>query len=200
MEYQNSSNETEYVEKTKQTKYSKKNLIISFLIGVIIGAGGYYLVINSKVLNITKKKDTDTKKEVTNTVANDKEIKNTTNNKTNVIVVDKKVSSKSSITVSDQPAGLRVVVDSVTLEGSGWIAIHEDNDGKLGNILGAQRFDAGTYKGLVDLLRNTVEGGVYYAVLYSDNGDNLFDHKKDAIVTDKSGKVVKSTFNAIRIR
>jgi hypothetical protein len=200
MEYQNNTNETEYVEKTRQPSYTKKNLIISFIIGAIIGAGGYYLVVNSKVLNVKSSKKTEIKKDTGNTITNTKNKDTKDKNTKNVITVDKKISSVSSIVVKDQPAGLRVVIDSVTLEGSGWVAIHEDRDGELGNILGAQRFDAGTYKGLVDLLRNTVEGGVYYAVIYSDDGDNLFDHKKDSLVTGKDGNVVKSTFNAIRIR
>jgi len=186
------TNETEYVEKSRHSNYTKGNLIITFLIGAIIGAGVYYLIDTSGSLNSTKKENIDTEKEVV--------IKKEDDINTNVIVVDKKVSSESSIVVKDQIAGLRVVIDSITLEGSGWVAVHEDVDGELGNILGAQRFDAGTYKGLVDLLRNTVEGGVYHAVLYSDDGDSVFDHKKDSLITDENGNIIEAEFNAVRIR
>jgi len=186
------TNETEYVEKSRNSNYTRGNLIIAFLIGAIIGAGVYYLIDTSEALNFTKKRDIDTEKEVV--------IEKKDDSDTNVIVIDKKVSSESSIVVKDQIAGLRVVIDSITLEGSGWVAVHEDVDGELGNILGAQRFDAGTYKGLVDLLRNTVEGGVYHAVLYSDDGDKVFDHKKDFLLTDENGNTIESEFNAVRIR
>jgi len=196
MENTNYTNETEYAGSSKQSSYTKGNLLIAFLMGIVIGAGGYYLVGNSDSLKLTRKKDADTEKEAKQDVIK----KGDNGSGANVVVVDKKVSLGSSVVVNNQPAGLRVVIDSVTLDSSGWVAIHEDIEGELGNILGAQRFDAGTYKGLVDLLRNTVEGGVYYAVLYTDDGDSMFDHKKDALMANESGEAIKSKFNAVRIR
>lgn len=78
---------------------------------------------------------------------------------------------KSVILVDDQPAGNKVVITFLNLEKESWVAINEDKGGKPGNILGAQKFPAGkTEKGEVELLRNTVPGKIYYAIVRSDDG------------------------------
>ncbi len=102
-----------------------------------------------------------------------------------------------SVSVMNQAAGLNVVVDSVTLASSGWVAIHENQDGQPGNILGAQRFDAGTYSGAVELLRETVPGGSYYAMLHRDNGDGAFSPSSDAPVLGADGRAITAAFAAL---
>jgi hypothetical protein len=103
----------------------------------------------------------------------------------------------TNVIVSDQNAGLLVLLDKVSLEGSGWVAIHEDNNGVLGNILGAQLFDAGiATNGTVSLLRTTEPGKTYYAVVYTDDGDRMFDRTKDVRLS-KDGKEVLTTFKTI---
>ena len=102
---------------------------------------------------------------------------------------------KNAIVVEDQAPGNQVVISTAALEeGGGWVAIHEDRDGKPGNILGAQFFPAGeTRNGFVDLLRPTVKG-VYYAMLHRDDGDHQFDLSKDAPITDTTGSVIMMRF------
>lgn len=103
----------------------------------------------------------------------------------------------NAVAVNDQAPGLRVAVAMVTLARDGWVVIHEDRDGKPGNILGAQRFGSGANQsGSVDLLRSTEEGRVYYAMLHSDDGDRAFDHAKDLPLTDPQGNVILMRFVA----
>lgn len=101
---------------------------------------------------------------------------------------------KNAIVVSDQAPGNTVVVSQVVFEKTGWAVVHEDRDGAPGNILGAQRFEAGTSKGTIELLRGTVEGGKYYVMLHSDNGDGTFDHKVDLPIKDSDGNVIMGIF------
>jgi len=85
----------------------------------------------------------------------------------------------------------------VMLEKDGWVAIHEDNGGKPGKILGAQLFSAGKHDaGTVDLLRATTAGGVYYAMLHVDDGDHAFDALKDMPVSGADGNPVMAKFTA----
>ncbi|KKW21517.1 MAG: hypothetical protein UY71_C0028G0002 [Parcubacteria group bacterium GW2011_GWB1_52_7] len=102
---------------------------------------------------------------------------------------------KNAIAVEDQAPGNQVTISTAVFgEGGGWVAIHEDREGKPGNILGAQVFPAGeTRDGFVDLLRPTVRG-VYYAMLHRDDGDRQFDHAKDAPITDNTGSVIMMRF------
>lgn len=101
----------------------------------------------------------------------------------------------NAVAVNDQTPGLQVAVAMVTLARDGWVVIHEDHDGKPGNILGAQRFNAGANQsGMVDLLRATEKEKVYYAILHNDDGDRAFDHAKDLPLTDPQGNVILMRF------
>lgn len=104
-------------------------------------------------------------------------------------------SGGNTIAVENQPAGDSIRIQSARFgAGGGWVAIHEDRDGKPGNVLGAQFYAAGETKGgLVDLLRPTVKG-TYYAMLHHDDGDHQFDFTKDFPMTDASGKPVMAGF------
>lgn len=100
--------------------------------------------------------------------------------------------------IVEQPAGNTVVVSMASLAISGWVAVHESGaNGELGNILGARRLDAGNYFGeSIPLLRDTVEGRIYFAVLHEDNGDAEFDYSNEKPVRDTSGDLVLEKFLA----
>jgi len=104
--------------------------------------------------------------------------------------------SADSIRVSDQPEGVTVAIDQVMLDRVGWVVIHEDDNGTPSRILGAQLFDTGTRSGTVDLLRGTLAGHRYYAMLHTDNGDHAFDPKKDTPILGSDGSPVMVTFIA----
>lgn len=97
------------------------------------------------------------------------------------------------ISVADQSAGGTVRIEMAKLANSGWVVIHEDRNGKPGNILGARRVNAGTMKDFsIELLRPTVKG-VYYAMLHADDGDRTFDHQKDSLL-ERNGAPVMMRF------
>ena len=105
--------------------------------------------------------------------------------------------SQNSVSVEDQKPGSLVAVQSFTLGMDGWVVIHDDVGGKPGHILGAHRFNAGTYTGRdVELLQKTEEGRVYYAMLHADDGDKQFDYRVDLPVQDGTGNAVMMRFVA----
>jgi cytoskeletal protein RodZ len=100
---------------------------------------------------------------------------------------------KSAILVSNQPAGNMAKIDNVALTFDGWVVVQEQVTGTAGWILGAQRFDKGTYAGgQVELLRATKAGLTYKVMLYTDDGDKMFDMKKDTVAMDGGAAVVAS--------
>lgn len=108
------------------------------------------------------------------------------------------ISGAARISVREQLPGFSVALDKVELGQDYWIAIRESRDNEPGNILGAQRFRAGTYENvLVELLRDTIGGESYYAELRQDNGDDTFSIEDDTPVTDVSGKGVLVLFSVI---
>ncbi|MFC1720903.1 hypothetical protein ACFL0K_01475 [Patescibacteria group bacterium] len=170
--------------------YTKKNLIIAFIIGLIVGFGSYYVWDTAPFQSSDDEKKTEE-------VVGDKNdmVGDNLQDPSSTIT-----SGINTITIGGQPAGLRVVLDSASFSASTWVAVREDLGGELGNILGASRFDVGDYTNAeIDLLRNTSEGSKYHVVMYKDDGDKEFDHKKDVLVEGSNG-VVKYTFSAIRIK
>ncbi len=106
-----------------------------------------------------------------------------------------------SIVVEDQKAGWTVALGAVTMPvANGWLVVHDTNaDGSLGKILGAARYSSkeGLKPTAVSLLRATVAGKTYAVVVYSENGDHVFDPKnEDKLVMTADGKSVSDMFKA----
>ncbi len=101
-----------------------------------------------------------------------------------------------SVEVSNQSAGKVVQVENVSIDGTGWVAIREVGlDGELQNILGAVYIESGVHENLpVPLLRRTEEGNNYAVVLFSDDGDHIFNHTSDAML-ENDGNLILATFN-----
>jgi hypothetical protein len=100
------------------------------------------------------------------------------------------------IVMSDQYPGNVVYLSSVQLSKPGWVVIHKDNNGQPGDIIGSQYFETGINPGRVNLTAVTVEGGRYYAMIHSDDGDKIFNAAKDLPLKDARGNVIMKIFNA----
>ena len=102
----------------------------------------------------------------------------------------------NSIVMSNQFPGNVVYISSVQPANAGWVAIHKDNAGQPGTVIGYASVAAGTSPVKVTLSQPTIDGGVYYAVMYSDDGDGRFDVTKDQPLKDASGNVIMRLFHA----
>lgn len=100
----------------------------------------------------------------------------------------------ASVSAGDQKAGT-IVLASYTVPSTSWVVVHEDRAGKPGNVLGARRVMMGSGSTEVMLLRDTVAGGKYYAMLHADDGDGMFDLKKDMPIMN-AGAPVMAMFKA----
>lgn len=92
-----------------------------------------------------------------------------------------------SISVSDQPAGLSVALDSATYPiEEGWIGVRDYNNGQLSFIKGVVRFSAaaGLVPETIALQAPTVAGEEYAIVVFSDNGDNSFNTAGDVQIDE----------------
>jgi hypothetical protein len=100
------------------------------------------------------------------------------------------------LVMSDQYPGNVVYLSSVQLAAPGWVVIQADDAGKPGKVIGSTYFEAGINPGKVTLTQAMVDGGTYYAVMYSDNGDKKFDATKDAPLKDARGSVIMRVFRS----
>lgn len=100
------------------------------------------------------------------------------------------------IVMSDQYPGNVVYLSSVQLAQPGWVVIQTNNNGQPGSIIGSAHFASGINPGKVTLTAPTVEGGTYYAVLYTDDGSGSFNPNADKPLTDSRGNVIMQIFHA----
>lgn len=102
------------------------------------------------------------------------------------------IAGGETVTANDQSAGASVVLEQVTLKRPSWVAIKDTKDW----VLGAAWFYGGGENLTVPLLRATVPGEVYQAVIFIDNGDKKFDRHVDTLLVSAEGAPVSSTFRA----
>ncbi|MEK7464136.1 MAG: hypothetical protein AAB610_03395 [Patescibacteria group bacterium] len=98
------------------------------------------------------------------------------------------------VVVTDQFPGNIVYLSSVQLTKPGFVVIHKDNAGVPGDVIGYQYFDKGINPGKITLNAATTDGGIYYAVLYSDDGDRVFSATKDLPLKDASKNTIMKLF------
>ncbi len=101
------------------------------------------------------------------------------------------------ITMNDQYPGNVVYVSLVQVTSPSWVVIQKDNSGVPGAIIGSLHVDAGINPNkTVNLTQSTVEGGTYYAVIYTDDGTGTFSATTDQPLKDASGNVIMQVFHA----
>jgi hypothetical protein len=107
--------------------------------------------------------------------------------------------SETRVTAEDQIFGPQATVAAVRFETrAGWVAIHEDREGKPGNILGAAWLPVGEHLATkVDLLRPMEAGKTYYAMLHDDDGDKQFNYKNDLSLPSATGEPIMMAFRAL---
>jgi len=105
------------------------------------------------------------------------------------------VSATDSVLVLDQKAGNLVFIQHIDASVPTWVAVRDVADGVVGNILGAEMITTATDDLPVTLLRSTVVGQKYAVFLYQEDGDGVFNFKKDALVM-QSNTPVSAVFTA----
>lgn len=161
----------------KPNKMNKKNIIILTIVIVLVILGGYFWGAKKIVLapSSNLKETADQQKDSSPTT-----------------------SSSAKIIVTNQIPGEVVLVAEVNMAEAGWVAIHDNNDGKPGNILGAGYLPSGTYiNQMIPLLRGVVDGSSYLAIIHKDDGDKIFDYKIDTPVTNSLGQIETASFDVV---
>jgi hypothetical protein len=150
-------------------------LAISFIAGLVVGLAGYWLIDRRQgdIIDQTALKANN------NTAS------------TTALVMQ----GDNGLSVQNQSAGRTVMVDQIVLKNPGWVAIHDNVNGQPGRILGAQLFDSGKSSGSVELLRATMNGISYIAVLHNDDGNyKNFNPKTDTPLMNSTGAMIMATF------
>jgi len=175
-----------------ENKYITKASVSALILGLILGfaSGSYWSKAKTEKVSENSGDQSGDKMMVDNN-APDSSMAGTNEGQT---VHTDTVSDQSIINASNQKAGDSVLVSKVVTNTEIWVAVREDVEGELGNILGARRIDAGTTENIVVLLlRSTVPDTKYHVVLYRENGDGVFDNKTDTLL-ETGGRIIESSF------
>jgi len=107
---------------------------------------------------------------------------------------DVKSSNVSFVTVNKQDAGNNVLISSLTLDNTYWVAVRDSSEiTNTPYILGARRVKPGTYTDLsVFISRNTEAGKKYEVVFYKDSID--FNYSDSTLLT-LNDEVVRAGFD-----
>ena len=176
---------------TQKKIYSGTYIVVAAVICLVVGFGiGWYssqAQLKSKGIENIENED----EQATTTVKVDIE------NLGNLAAVGTvSLGESDDIEVENQAAGQTVSVKSVSLGQTTWLAVRDNNNGVLGNILGAKRLEIGKHTDVkIELLRPTLAEKSYFVVLYADDGDLAFDYKKDKLM-ESEGKPFAVSFNA----
>ena len=165
----------------------------SFLVGVLVGVGGYWMYTTDD--RVTTEVDSQEVAGLEDMIASTTlNVDTTSVAKSNQAEVDMS-GATTTLRVDNQNPGKYVVVAHAALRKPAWVAIHEEVDGKPGNIIGARLFDTGKNSGIVELLRPTVVGKNYYAMLHVyNNVKRPFNYKVDVPMKDERGNMVMVKF------
>ncbi len=95
------------------------------------------------------------------------------------------VPESGAVSITNQPAGTTVLVESVTVPQPGvWVAVREMSGTTLGNVLGAVRVSGPRSAVTVQLLRATEPNLSYAVELYRDDNNGKFDPATNSVYID----------------
>ena len=103
---------------------------------------------------------------------------------------------EDSIFVANQKPGRFVNVGRAALSKKGYVAIHQEEAGAPGAIIGfSSLLNAVESRNFsVTLNRKSVAGESFYAMIHWDNNNRAFNPSEDAAATDKDGNLVMAKF------
>lgn len=113
-----------------------------------------------------------------------------------------KLSSDALVVMEQLPAD-SVIVSGASLSENGFIIVKKDEGGMPGGIIGISEFlPAGGYSQIdIGTTETLADGMKYYAEIFKDNGDGIFDPKGDSIVISKISGIkdpIRAEFMASR--
>ena len=186
-----------------EEKQESQKTVVSFIVGLLIG-GLLVWAFSGPSADAPEDKKEGDKKEVTEEKKDgNKEVTEETKTEESKSTeeVKKETVVKASLPVGDgkvvvntQKAGNSVKLESATYPvKEGWIGVRDNQDGKLGGILGVVRFseEQGLVPTEIILQRPTVAGKEYAVVVYEESGDRKFN-----VADDKQIDKVFTTFKA----
>jgi hypothetical protein len=105
--------------------------------------------------------------------------------------------SRNRLVVTDQYPGTVVFITTVEAIQDGFIAIHKDEKGQPGAIIGSVFVEKGIHPAKITLTEATKNGQTYYAIMHVDaDGNKIFSPNIDKPALNADGSPVMGIFKA----
>ena len=167
----------------EETQQDGSKTLVSFVVGLLIGGmlvwafsgPSDYTDHNDEMMDETA----EVSEEMEETEASNNESNETPDTTPEVATLP---TGDGSVEANDQPAGMSVELEQATYPiDEGWIGVRDLNNGQLSFIKGVVRFSAaaGLVPQNIALQYPTQPGQEYAVVMFSDNGDNVFNPAGD---------------------
>ncbi len=99
------------------------------------------------------------------------------------------------VQIGDQEAGNNIKIDSLTFPQDGWLVIYTNENNQPKHIISAYRFGEGTVKNFdMGLITELEPATLYHAVIFSDDGDKVFNYTQDQRILGEGGNIMSVSF------
>jgi hypothetical protein len=94
--------------------------------------------------------------------------------------------------IANVTPGKKITINSVSFENPGYVVVFTDKEGMPNKVFARSEILTGVYSDVsIDLPRNISEGEIFYAVLFADNGDSVFEVPGDDVpLVDKNNSPI----------
>jgi hypothetical protein len=174
--------------------------VVAFISGLVIGALLMWVFGSQPPKNVKEDTKMDNAQEQAATENTEEAAPSGEQGSAEVSVSNPAVTAgMGSVAVANQKAGSQVALGEIKYPTeAGWIAVHAVENGTMGGVLGASRYN--TKEGLtpttVDLLAPTVAGAEYWVVFHEDNKDGKYTSAGDKVMNGADGKPLATSFKA----
>lgn len=178
---------------SEQEKQESQKTIIAFVAGLLIGGLLVWVFTDSpsdssptdNAMMNTEQTDRmsgddetmEDSSDATADTSTDSEMNENDNGVNDTEPVNELPTGDGEVSVSEQPAGARVMLDGASFPtDEGWIGVRDYVGGQLAGILGVARYskEQGLVPDSIPLQRATEAGNTYAIVFFNDNGDREF--------------------------
>ncbi len=106
--------------------------------------------------------------------------------------MDQTILAEEDVVFAQATAGEEFLTANATIQSPGYVIIYDNNEGTPGEVIGQSEYLSAGESGdiMVDVNKVLDEDEYIYAMLYSDDGDQVFDSVNDAPIMSKAGEPI----------
>jgi hypothetical protein len=159
--------------------------IVAFAAGLLIGGLLVWVFGGDSAKKAVENKAEDTSSGDTIKLETKEDETDSEQPKTDTVVAPVMQVGDAKVSIKDQAAGSKAVLESITFPtDEGWVGVRDYKNGQASGLLGVARYskEQGLIPSEIILQRPTTAGSEYAVVFYKESGDRKFSSKNDTLM------------------